>query len=134
MHGNGLELELEIDPRRAAQVGVKVRRTADAREQTAVFYDAQASTLTIDARGSSLTDGPRNVEAGPFRLRNGEPLRLRVFVDRSVVEAFANDRQAVMRRIYPSRPDATGVSLFARGGEATVRVLKAWDMAAANPW
>ena len=134
VRGNSLELELTIDPGTAEQVGMKVCRTADGREQTAVFYDAQAEALTVDARESSLADGPRNLEAGPLELAEGEQLRLRLFVDRSVVEAFANDRQAVMRRIYPSRADAVGVSLFARGGEATVRLLRAWEMAAANPW
>jgi beta-fructofuranosidase len=55
-------------------------------------------------------------------------------VDRSVVEVFANDRQAVMRRIYPTRSDSTGVRLFSRGGGARVRRLRAWDMSPSNPW
>lgn len=134
VRGSCLELELTIDPGHAHQVGVDVCRSPDGRERTAVFYDSRAKTLTVDARESSLTDGPRNMEAGPFELGEGEALHLRVFVDRSVVEAFANDRQAVMRRVYPSRADAVGVSLFARGGAATVRRFRAWDMAAANPW
>jgi len=54
-------------------------------------------------------------------------------VDRSVVEVFANDRQAVMRRIYPSRADSLGVTLFSLGGAAVVTALEAWDMAPANP-
>jgi sucrose-6-phosphate hydrolase SacC (GH32 family) len=40
-----------------------------------------------------------------------------VFVDKSVVEVFANDgRQAVMRRIYPSRADSVGVKPFSKKG------------------
>ena len=50
-----------------------------------------------------------------------EPLRLRVFVDKSVVEVYANDRQAICRRVYPGRPDSLGVALFARGGEVEWR-------------
>jgi beta-fructofuranosidase len=57
-----------------------------------------------------------------------------VFVDRSVVEAFANDRQAAMRRIYPTRADSVGVSLFSQGGAAKVRRVTAWKMAPSNPY
>ena len=82
----------------------------------------------------ALGEGPKSVEAGPFELQPGEPLRLRVFVDKSVVEVFANDRQAVMRRIYPTRADSLGVVLFSRSGAAAVKRVEAWDMAAANAW
>jgi beta-fructofuranosidase len=67
-------------------------------------------------------------------LKADEPLRLRVFVDKSVVEVFANGRQAAMRRIYPSRPDSVGVRLFSNGGEARVTSLEAWEIAASNPY
>jgi beta-fructofuranosidase len=51
-----------------------------------------------------------------------------------MLEVFANGRQCVTQRIYPTREDSLGVSLFARGGSALVRSLDAWDMAASNPW
>ena len=57
-------------------------------------------------------------ERAPFTLNDGEDLHLRVFIDKSVVEIFANDRQAIGRRVYPGRPDSLGVVLFASGGEA----------------
>ena len=38
-----------------------------------------------------------------------------------------------MRRIYPSREDSLGVTLFANGGPATVVTLEAWDMMPSNP-
>jgi beta-fructofuranosidase len=59
---------------------------------------------------------------------------LRIFIDQSVVEVFANERQAVMRRIYPTREDSVGVSVFSRGGATTVRRAQAWKMAPSNPW
>ena len=88
----------------------------------------------MDTTKSSLTEGAKTVEAGPFTLPADEPLKLRVFVDKSVVEVFANGRQAVMRRIYPSRPDSVGVKLFSSGGPAEVRVVHAWEMAPSNPY
>lgn len=132
--GNTIELELQIDPQDAKQVGIKVCRSPGGEEETPVLYDVAEQQLKIDTTKSSLGQGPKKVEAGPFTLKNGELLTLRVFVDRSIVEAFANDRQAVMRRIYPSRPESLTVSVFANGGEAKIKKLKAWQMAPSNPY
>ena len=57
----------------------------------------------------------RTPEIGPIKMAQGEPLRLRIFVDRSIVEVFANDRQCLTLRTYPEREDSIGVSVFARG-------------------
>jgi len=133
--GNSLEIEIEIQPGAdAAQFGLKVCRSPGGEEETVVFYDAADAKLKIDTGKSSLGQGPKSIEGGPLALKPGEPLRLNVFVDKSVVEVFANERQAVMRRIYPTRPDSIGVSLFSRGGAMTVKTLRAWDMMPSNPW
>lgn len=132
--GNTIELELEIKPQDAKQVGVKVCRSPGGEEQTLIYYDAAEKALKVDATKSSLTEGKRNVESAPFALKSREPLKLRVFVDRSVVEVFANERQAVVRRIYPSRPDSLGVSVFANGGAVKVRQVKSWQMAPSNAY
>jgi len=134
VRGKCIELELEIDPAGAGQVGVKVCCSEDNEEQTLVFYDVVEKKLKVDTTKSSLGEGPKSVEAGPLELDRGESLKLRVFVDKSVVEVFANDRQAVMRRIYPTRDDSVGVALFNRGGAMRVRSVQAWDLAEANPW
>ncbi|MHC4643642.1 MAG: GH32 C-terminal domain-containing protein [Planctomycetota bacterium] len=130
--GNSIELKLEIDPAGAKQVGLKVCCSPNAEEETLVYYDAADKKLKIDTHKSSLGEGPKKTEAGPFELGAGESLKLQVFVDKSVVEVFANDRQAVMRRIYPTRTDSVGVKLFSKGGSATVRKLQAWDMMPSN--
>lgn len=134
IRGNCLELKLEIAPGDARQVGIKVCCSPDGQEQTAIFYDAADRKLKIDTRRSSLGEGRKSIEAGPLELKADESLKLRVFVDKSVVEVFANDRQAVMRRIYPSRRDSLNVILFAKGGSATVRTLRTWEMMPANPY
>ena len=127
----GREGEAPAEPfRREGEAPAEPRR----REETAIFYDAVAKKLKVDTRASGLTDGPKSIEAGPFALREGEPLRLRIFVDKSVVEVFANGRQAVMRRIYPSREDSIGVALFSTGGPATVTTLEAWGIMPSNPY
>jgi len=133
--GNSIELDVEMLAPEAAQYGVKVCVSPDGAEQTLVYYDARAKALTVDTTQASIEESPRTVEAGPLALEAGEPLRLRVFVDKSVVEVFANDgRQAVMRRIYPSRPDSLHLVLFAKGGPARVPRLETWDLMPSNPY
>jgi beta-fructofuranosidase len=133
--GQGLELDLSMTASQASQFGVKVCCSPGGEEQTLVYYDAVEKKLKVDTRKSSLRAGwTSGIEAGPFELRTEEPLELRVFVDKSVVEVFAGDRQAVMRRIYPSRRDSTGTALFSVGGPARVATLEGWDMMPSNPY
>ena len=133
--GNSIELNLTIRAKDARQFGVKVCCSPDSQEQTLVYYDASDKKLKIDTSKSSLAGGTKTVEAGPLELKADEPLQLRVFVDKSVVEVFANGgRQVVMRRIYPSRPDSVGVVLFSNSGPSGVVTLQAWDMMPSNPF
>ena len=92
--------------------------------------DRYESLLTLDSSYSSTLPGAlsRAPETAPIRLDPDEPLRLRVFIDRSVVEVFANGKQCVAVRVYPGRSDSTGVSLRAQGSPATLNSLEAWQM------
>ena len=132
IRGNTLEINVEMAPYGVEQCGVKVCCSPDGEEQTVIYYDATDKKLKVDTTKSSLGEGPKSVEAGPFELEEDELLKLQVFVDKSVVEVFANDRQAVMRRIYPTKADSLGVVLFSCGGATEVASIKAWDMAASN--
>jgi beta-fructofuranosidase len=132
--GNSVELGAEMISKGATQFGLKVCCSPGGEEETLVYYDAVDKKLKVDTTRSSTTTGPKSVEAGPFELKADEPLKLRVFVDKSVVEVFANRRQAVMRRIYPSRADSVGVKAFAKGGPANVVTLDAWEMMPSNPF
>ena len=130
--GNSLELSIEMEGTEDSAYGVKVCVSPDEHEATSVFYDAREKLLKVDTRRSGPHDTPNAVEAGPLELKPGERLKLRVFVDRSVVEVFANGRQAVARRIYPARPDSVGVRLFSRGAPAHVHTFEAWEIAPSN--
>lgn len=131
--GDACEINLEVDPGRAEAVGLKVRASPDGAEETLLYYDSRGQALVFDATRSGL-DGRRVVERAPFALSPGESLKLRVFVDRSVIEIFANDRQAIGRRVYPARADSLGISVFARGAATRFRSIQAWEMIAANPF
>ncbi len=124
---------MEIEPAASARCGLKVRASRDGKEETLLYYDAQAKQLVFDATRSGPV-GRTVVERAPLTLKPGEPLRLRVYVDKSVVEVYANDRQAIARRVYPARSDSLGVSLFTDGGTATFRKLQAWEITPSNPF
>jgi len=132
--GDSCELAVTIEPTtKVGRFGLKVRASAGGQEQTLLYYDAQASQLVFDATGSGV-DGRRVVERAPLTLKPGEPLRLRVFVDKSIVEVYANDRQAICRRVYPSRNDSLGALLFVEDGTAKFSNIKAWEMMPSNPY
>ena len=52
---------------------------------------------------------------------------LRVFLDKSIIEVFANDRVAALA---PHRyaPGNLGVSLFSEGGSVRVKEVKGWKL------
>jgi beta-fructofuranosidase len=58
---------------------------------------------------------------------------LRIFIDRSSVEDFVNDRQCVAMRVYPGRKDSLGVSLHSHGSESLLKSLDAWQMKSIYP-
>jgi beta-fructofuranosidase len=90
----------------------------------------QYSLIALDAsHGSLLPDvRPRAPETAPVHIAPDEPLELRVFVDKSVVEVFVNGKQCVAVRVYPGREDSVGISLRSQGQASALRSLDAWQM------
>lgn len=129
--GDCLEIVARFSPSATGACGLKLRCSPAGEEQTVVTYDAAAGTLALEVSHSSLSPEVVNLlpETGPLALAPGANLELRVFVDRSIVEVFANGRQCLTRRLYPTRPDSLGVAAFALGAPASLRSLEAWEMA-----
>jgi beta-fructofuranosidase len=88
------------------------------------------SLITIESSWSSaLPDARlRPPETAPFFLPPGETVKLRIFIDKSVVEVFVNGKQCVAMRVYPGRDDSMGVSIRAQGQDASLKSLDAWQM------
>lgn len=152
IQGNTLELEVEIDPRLSRWVQLNVLRSPNAEEQTSItfynfdrklsiWYDTKAVICLDGTRSSTLPDvwlrpperadvdyGSRDWNSAPTTATPGKTLKLRVFVDRSVVEVFVNGRHYLAMRVYPGRRDSVGVSLRAQGQDAVLKKLDAWRM------
>ena len=149
VRGNAIELAVEIDTKSAQMVELNVLRSPGKEEFTRIafyrqrgfvdwlrsdgwtrWWESLDSLVTLDTSYSSeLPDvASRAPETAPVFLAPDEPLRLRVFVDRSIVEVFVNGRQCVAARVYPGRSDSLGVSLRAQGAGAELRALDVWQM------
>ena len=140
IQGNTMELAVEIDPQMARWVQLNVLRSPNAEEQTSItFYNFDRKlSFWYDTEGQVCLDGSRSSERPDVWLRppensvmkrgQGETLKLRVFIDRSVVEVFVNGRQYLAMRVYPSRKDSVGVSVRAQGQDAVLKRLDAWPM------
>ena len=134
--GDSCELSLLIDPKESKKVGLIVCASPAGDERTLLYYDAQEKCLIFDSRESSLEGiGRPALEKAPFTLETeDEILNLRVFIDKSVVEIYVNDRQAITRRVFTTRDDSLGVYVFSDGGESEFKEIIGWEMMPSNPY
>ncbi|HEV2073843.1 MAG TPA: glycoside hydrolase family 32 protein [Thermomicrobiales bacterium] len=108
--GNSLEIQARFGAHGGGPVGLQVCCSPDGGEATTVLWDIETGILSLDTRQSSRDQEVTGELASAFLgLTEGEPLSLRVFVDRSVIEVYANQHIALSGRIYPSRQDSLGV-------------------------
>jgi len=142
IQGNAMELMAEIDPKGASMVELNVLRAPGAEEVTRITFLPERGlrdrtrkrplpgVISLDNTRSSILPDVRSrpPETAQVTLDKGEPLTLRVFIDKTIVEVFANGKQCVALRVYPGREDSVGVSLGAQGKEAQLRSLDAWQM------
>ncbi len=136
--GDCVEILAEIDLRDSRQAGLCVRSTRDGSEQTLVGYDRDSQSMYVDTTKSTLDPDiqargrgrfvGRAIQQGGLPLKDGEPLQLRIFVDASVIESFANGRASMTSRVYPTKADSLGIGLFAKGGDAKLRHLTVYDL------
>ena len=110
--------------------GVAVRISEDGAQKVEIYYSPEEKKLIMDTTTCG-TDGWRVREKAPFELREGEKLSLDILVDRSVIEVYANKRQAICRRAYHSDPkNALGVKLIGSAPEK----MDTYKMFPSNPY
>lgn len=142
-------MEMTLRGRLSAQgvAGLKIRMAPDGSEQTSIIVDAREGALSIDTTHSSTSPEvfqyhplmqagapwqDVRVQTAPFVLAPDEPLELRVFLDKSVLEVFANRHRCVTQRIYPADPASLGTAVFCRQGTLEVDTVQAWDLTEVN--
>ncbi|SFF03703.1 Sucrose-6-phosphate hydrolase SacC, GH32 family [Paenibacillus algorifonticola] len=126
--GDMLEIVMEIDPGEAQKFGLKVRRSDNGQEETMIYYDKMNGTFNVDRTKSSIDPDVRvdGIQGGYVDL-NGENLKLHIFLDRSVIEAFANYKKKLTTRVYVGRYDSLGLQVWA-DKDITVKSMEVWNM------
>lgn len=113
--GDTMELEITFEAPTSNEFGIKLLCAEDG------------------SGGFSISSGKDNkvLNVGyitpPFELEEGEDLTLRIFIDKSMIEVFANDRQAAVAW-HEYDPNNLHVSLFTKGGDLKVKAVTSWKM------
>lgn len=111
------------------EFGLIVFADADGQEHTRVGYSAITDSIVIERSAQQLAEGdvrPARLESDPVGAT--DRVTLHVFLDRSVIEVFANGR-ALTGRAYRSGPDRCAIGVYARGGPAALLSLALWHVA-----
>jgi beta-fructofuranosidase len=117
VEGDALEIQLTLNLWRAAAAGLRVRSSGDGQRGVDIRWDG--ATLTVAGCPVAL---PADATSA-----RGE-LTLQVFLDKCLLEVFANGgRVAMTRVIYPPAEDQA-VEVFAEGGTAQVGSINVWRM------
>ncbi|UNI23891.1 Beta-fructofuranosidase [Purpureocillium takamizusanense] len=112
---------------------LNVRQAPDDEEVTQIIVNLREGRITIDRSRSSLaglgTGSSTLPDSGPFATLPGEDeVRLRVFVDGSLIEVFANNRFALTSRVYPSLDESLGAScVLSEGYEEGSVAIAVWE-------
>jgi sucrose-6-phosphate hydrolase SacC (GH32 family) len=115
IRGDALELELHCSAPLPDEFGISLLGDENGKK---------AMRITMGAGRNTLSVGTIHL---PFELKNGEDLILRIYIDKNLVEVFANDRQAAAFAHEHIR-DNPNISLFTRDLDLVVKELKAWKM------
>ncbi len=109
------------------KVGLTLLASADEAEFTRIVFNPETRRLSIERAKSSLEPRVRRQDVhGHLELAPGEPLRLRVLLDASVLEVYANDRLCLCTRLYPTRDDSVNGTVFTDGAAGVA--VQAWEM------
>jgi beta-fructofuranosidase len=138
----GEALELIVEAEAGYRIELALRCSPDDEERTLIIVDPAADEVRIDTRAASLdvevwrpdplvtgaerADVP--VQRAPLMSSEEETLRLHIFVDRSIIEVFVNERMCLTGRAYPTRDDAIGITI---SGWGQARV-EGWLLAAGS--
>ena len=98
------EIEMEIQVADASKISLNLQNEKG--EQVSMYYDLLRKQFVMDRSKSGKVDFSNDfpaVTAAPVHA--GKTLRLRLFVDRSSIEAFGEDGKFVMTKlVFPSSP------------------------------
>jgi beta-fructofuranosidase len=130
LRSNNFEMQATFSDLRGTETFIfNVLQSPDTTDEvTMLIFDLDRQQILVDRSQSSLKQlGDADPDVGHLRLLPGEDLTIRVFVDVSVIEVYANDRFALTSRVYPSLEASTATSYdFGEFDKGKVR-FECWD-------
>ena len=129
IYGDLIEIDSVLRPKPNSIWSLVVRANPDDAEQTKITFDIALQTFTVDGTFSSLDPSvERKAVSGPLILEKDGLIRIRMFLDRSVVELFIDNRFSVTQRLYPTRPDSSGLKMVVEKGSIDIVELSLWTL------
>ncbi|MGG3622282.1 glycoside hydrolase family 32 protein [Bacillus gobiensis] len=128
--GDNVEIVAEFtvdDSTTASEFGFKVRKGPT--QETVVGYDVNSEKIFVDRTKSGLNPninwpGKHSAPLKPDKKK----IKMRIFVDRSSVEVFANDgKRSLSELILPDR-SSTGLETYSVGGKVTLDSLTVYPL------
>jgi fructan beta-fructosidase len=139
--GDLLELELVLDSAQlvgstgAGSLALELRKNPRASELTRLSLQpsdgASRWRLALDRTRTSLDPDVLSYGVQGGELALDDEIRLRVFLDRSMLEVYVNERIGLTSRLFPATLDALGLGLELPPA-ALVKRLRVWPMSAAQ--
>lgn len=115
LRGDALELSFKLSAPLPKTFNLNLLGDENGEDGLSISFGAGQTTLSIGSINP------------PFELREGEDLTLRVFIDKNLVEVFANDRQAAVVANKNIRENPN-ISLITEDADLMVDEIKAWKM------
>lgn len=125
---NGLcEILIDLDTKGADKVNITLSN--DRNERVAMSYDTEKRTFSIDRTQSGITDFSVDFPAVTVApVPGGKRQQLRLFVDRSSIEAFEGEgRFAMTNLVFPTLP-YNRIEVNTKGGKAKVNKLQVFEI------
>jgi sucrose-6-phosphate hydrolase SacC (GH32 family) len=98
--GDLLDIKVEIDVRDASEVGIRTRNEA-------ICFNAKDNTITCLGKSAKIS---------PVNNR----IKLRILVDRTSIEVYANDGRVVMTSCFLPEAGGEEVSIYSKGGSSKI--------------
>lgn len=97
-------------------------------------YTPSDGTLTVDFSKLTRIVNDSHLFNGVYTTRipvtpgKGETMKIHLYIDRSIIDIFVNDKYASSIRVFPSGDNADGLEAFSTGGSTQVKSLRAWTI------
>ena len=113
--GDAVELQVKFKAPLPKEFGINMLGDGSGNEELSITFGAGQKELSI---------GKINP---PFELKAGEELTLRIFIDKNLVEVFANDRQAAVVSHASIRKNPN-IKIFTKDKDLFVKEIHTWKM------